>query len=66
MHSVKQIEIHSGIPIASEKLKKIQQIFIESKCPNESLINSINDFAFYNGYIVQLNSGNKYKAYIEV
>ena len=53
-------------PIAPEKLKMIQDIFRESQCPNESLSNSIDDFAFYNGYIIQLNSGDQYKAFVEV
>lgn len=66
MAPVKRIEIHSGTPIAPEKLKMIQDIFRESQCPNESLSNSIDDFAFYNGYIIQLNSGDQYKAFVEV
>lgn len=66
MGPVKRIEIHSGTPISPEKLKMIQDIFNESQCPNESLSNSIDDFAFYNGYVIQLNNGEKYKAYVEI
>ena len=60
------LEIRSGKPISEITIKKIKQIFEESKCPNESMRNSIEDFAFYNGFVVQLNSGEYYKAYIEL
>ncbi|MBR1728486.1 MAG: hypothetical protein IJ728_03070 [Selenomonadaceae bacterium] len=46
---------------------KIKYIFRESKCPNESLRNSISNFTSYDGdHIVQLSEGNNYVEFIEV
>ena len=62
-----QIEIRSDKPISRDRLMKIKYIFRESKCPNESLRNSIPNFTSYDGdHIVQLGEGNNYVEFIEV
>ena len=62
-----QIEIRSDKPISRDRLMKIKYIFRESKCPNESLRNSISNFTSYDGdHIVQLSEGNNYVEFIEV
>ena len=38
---MKKIEIRSGEPIGEDIERKIRDIFIESECPNESLLASI-------------------------
>ena len=61
------IEVRSDKPISELRLKKIQYIFNESLCPNESLRNSIPDFTSYDGdQIVQLGEGDNYVEFIEV
>ena len=61
------IEVRSDKPISELHLKKIQHIFNESLCPNESLRNSIPDFTSYDGdQIVQLGEGDNYVEFIEV
>ena len=61
------IEIRSDKPVNEMRLKKIQYIFNESSCPNESLRRSIPDFTSYDGdQIVQLGEGDNYVEFIEV
>ena len=61
-----KIEIRSGKPIRIDTLQKIREIFQESQCPNESLLNSIEDFTSYDeaGHI-QLTPGDIYKEFVE-
>lgn len=61
-----KIEIRSGKPISIDTLQKIREIFQESQCPNESLLNSIEDFTSYDeaGHI-QLAQGDTYKEIVE-
>ncbi len=61
------IEVRSDKPINELRLKKIQYIFNESQCPNESLRDSIPDFTNYDGdQIVQLGEGDNHVEFIEV
>ena len=54
------IEIRSDAPISEETFKKITDIFKQSLCPNESMLNSIPDFTSFNnnGVIIIGNDGN--------
>ena len=44
---MKKIEIHSGEPITEDVIKKIRGIFVESECPNESMMVSIPEFTSF-------------------
>ena len=61
-----KIEIRSGKPINIDNLQKIREIFRESQCPNESLLNSIEDFTSYDeAGNIQLAPGDTYKEFVE-
>ena len=61
------IEVRSGKPIEQATLAKIKDIFKESKCPNESLKNSIPEFTKYDEHgVVELAVGDAYREHIEI
>lgn len=61
---MKKIEIRSGEPIGEDIERKIHDIFVESECPNESLLASIHGFERYDEQhrIVHLVPGDLYTA----
>lgn len=61
---MKKIEIRSGEPIGEDIERKIHDIFVESECPNESLLASIPGFERYDEQrgIVHLVPGDFYTA----
>lgn len=63
---MKKIEIRSGEPIGEDIERKIRDIFIESECPNESLLASIPGFERYDEQhgIVHLVLGDIYTAIV--
>lgn len=63
---MKKIEIRSGEPIGEDIERKIHNIFVESECPNESLLASIPGFERYDERhgIVHLVPGNIYTAIV--
>ena len=63
---MKKIEIRSGEPIGEDIERKIHDIFVESECPNESLLASIPGFERYDEQcgIVHLVPGNLYTAIV--
>ena len=63
---MKKIEIRSGEPIGEDIERKIHDIFVESECPNESLLASIPGFERYDERhgIVHLVSGDLYTAIV--
>ena len=63
---MKKIEIRSGEPIGEDSERKIHDIFMESECPNESLIASIPGFERYDerSGIVYLVAGDLYTAIV--
>ena len=61
------IEVRSGKPIEQATLAKIKDIIEKSKCPNESLKNSIPEFTKYDEQgIVELAVGDAYREHIEI
>lgn len=63
---VKVIEVHSSRLITNTELNQMQDILIHSQCPNESFVNSIADYASYDGTVIQIGDGDEYKAHIEI
>lgn len=63
---MKKIEIRSGEPIGEDIERKIHDIFVESECPNESLLASIPGFEYYDERhgIVHLVPGDIYTAVV--
>lgn len=63
---MKKIEIRSGEPIREDIERKIHDIFVESECPNESLLASIPGFERYDEQrgIVHLVPGDLYTAVV--
>lgn len=63
---MKKIEIRSGEPIGEDIERKIHDIFVESECPNESLLASIPGFERYDEQrgIVHLVPGDLYTAVV--
>lgn len=63
---MKKIEIRSGEPIGEDIERKIHDIFVESECPNESLLASIPGFERYDEQrgIVHLVPGDIYTAIV--
>ena len=63
---MKKIEIRSGEPIGEDIERKIHDIFVESECPNESLLASIPGFERYDKQrgIVHLVPGDLYTAVV--
>lgn len=67
---MKKIEIRSGEPIGEDIERKIHDIFVESECPNESLLASIPGFERYDEQcdeqcgIVHLVPGDLYTAIV--
>jgi len=61
-----KIKIQSGEKISDDTIQKVRDIFAESKCPNESLYHTFDDFTSFDGEVVQFGEGDIYVAYIEV
>lgn len=51
---IMKITIKSKTIVKQDTYDKIEAIFKESNCPNESLINSINEFTSYTNGVVYL------------
>ena len=63
---MRMIDVNSDRALTQIELQKIQSIFQESKCPNESLINSIEDYKGFHGEQVLVGKGGQFTAHIEV
>lgn len=63
---MRMIDINSDRALTQTELLKIQEIFQHSKCPNESLINSIDDCKGFNGEQVLVGVGGAFTSHIEV
>jgi len=63
---MKIVEIHSDKPINNVIREQIKEIFVHSQCPYEGLRNSIPDFESFDGRVVQLGEGDKYKETIKI
>ena len=61
-----QIKIQSSEEISADTIQKVKDIFAESKCPNESLYYTFDDFTGFNGKVIQFGEGDKYVAYVDV
>lgn len=59
------IEVKSDRILTDKELKMIQDIFLESMCPNESLINSINSCKGFRNGVVTIGTGEGFTAQIE-
>ena len=62
---MKMIDINSDRALTQEELQKIQSIFQQSKCPNESLISSIDNCKGFDGQQVLIGAGGVFTAHIE-
>ncbi|MBQ3433803.1 MAG: hypothetical protein IJG24_02015 [Selenomonadaceae bacterium] len=60
------LTIKSGEPITDETLAKIKDIFRESKCPNESLSKTFDNFSWFKDKIIQFGEGENFVEYISV
>lgn len=60
------VKIQSDKPVDGLTLKNIIDIFKVSKCPNESLFNSIKDFKYFDGNTVQIGNGKNFFEVINV
>ena len=60
------VKIQSGEYISEETLEKIKDILHNSRCPNESLKNSVENFSFFDGKTIQLSDGENFVEYVEV
>ena len=60
------ITIKSGEPITEETIGKVKDIFRESNCPNESLLNSLDKFTYFRDKTIQLAEGENFTEYISV
>ena len=58
--------VQSGEPISDEVLGKVKDIFRESKCQNESLSKTFDDFRWFNGKVIQFGEGENFTEYISV
>ena len=58
--------VQSGEPISDDVLGKVKDIFRESKCPNESLSKTFDDFRWFNGKVIQFGEGENFTEYISV
>ena len=65
-NAMRMIDVNSDRALTQIELQKIQEIFQESKCPNESLINSIDGCKGVDGEQVLVGAGGKFAAHIEV
>lgn len=63
---MKTIKIQSGKEISEDTVQKIKGIFTESKCPNESLYRTFDDFTSFVGEVVQFGEGDQFVEYISV
>lgn len=63
---MRMIDVNSDRALTQLELQKIQSIFHESQCPNESLINSIEDCKGFDGEQVLVGCGGQFTAHIEV
>ena len=63
---MRMIEVQSSREISPEELKKIQDIFLESQCPNESLINSIDGCKGFHNGVVTIGDGEGFTAQVEI
>ena len=61
-----QIKIQSGEEISADTIQKVKDIFAESKCPNESLYHTFDDFTGFDGKVIQFGEGDNYVVYVEV
>ena len=59
-----EFKIQSGKPISFELIKMVMDILRESHCPYESFKNSLPDYTSFDGYIIQLDDGDKYSQYL--
>ena len=57
--SITHIEVHSDRPLTDTELQN-------SKCPNESLINSIDGYRSLSDGVVTIGTGEGYTAHIEI
>ena len=60
------ITIQSGEPITDEMIEKVKGIFKESKCPNESLSKTFENFSWLKDKIIQFGEGENFTEYISV
>lgn len=63
---MRMIEVDSDRELSKVELSKIQGIFKESHCPNESLINSIEGCAGFDGHRVLIGEGGTFVAHVEI
>ena len=63
---MRMITVQSDRALTQAELKKIQAIFQESKCPNESLINSIDGCKGFDGVNVTVGKGRAFTAHDEI
>ena len=64
--SITHIEVHSDRPLTDTELQNIQNILQNSKCPNESLINSIDGYRSLSDGVITIGTGEGYTAHIEI
>lgn len=63
---MRMIEVRSDREVSPGELKKIQDIFLESQCPNESLLNSIDGCKGFRDGVVTIGNGEGFTAHVEV
>lgn len=63
---MRMIEVKSDRVLTDKELKMIQDIFLESMCPNESLINSIDSCKGVRDGVVTVGSGEGFTAHVEI
>ena len=60
------LHVFSNKIIPPETLKKIEDIFAESQCPNESMFNSIPEFVAYVADVIIIGDSGSYHATVQV
>ena len=63
---MRMIEVRSDRVLTDKELKKVQDIFLESQCPNESLINSIAGCKWIRDGVVTIGDGEGFTAQVEI
>ena len=63
---MRMIEVRSDRVLTDKELKKVQYIFLESQCPNESLINSIDGCKGIRDGVVTIGDGEGFTAQVEI
>ena len=63
---MRMIEVRSDRVLTDKELKKVQDIFLESQCPNESLINSIDGCKGLRDGVVTIGDGEGFTAQVEI